>query len=151
MFDAHPPFQIDGNFGFTAGIAEMLIQSHDGFIFVLPALPDSWKSGSIEGLRARGGFEIEKLEWKDSKIATLVIKSNLGGNCRIRSYSLLKSEDSVTLNQAKGEHSNPFYRVPQIKQPIVSSKVKVEITIFVNTYLCDFKTEPGNEYTFSGM
>ena len=101
MFDAHPPFQIDGNFGFTAGIAEMLMQSDDGAIFVLPALPDVWKNGSVKGLRARGGFEIENMEWKDGKIARLVIKSNEGGNCRIRSYSPLKAESDAILVQAQ--------------------------------------------------
>jgi len=83
LFDACPPFQIDGNFGSTAGITEMLVQSHAGYIHLLPALPDSWKNGSIKGVRTRGGFSIN-MEWKKGKIIHLAITSHLGGTCRIR-------------------------------------------------------------------
>lgn len=146
LFDAHPPFQIDGNFGCTAGIAEMLMQSHDGFIYLLPALPANWQEGSIKGIIARGGFELD-MDWKNGKLNRLAVKSRKGGNCRLRTLTPVSGKG---LRRAKGENPNMLYGVPAILDPVVNKNAQLNKVVLKKTYLYDLNTKAGEEYVLIG-
>ena len=147
LFDAHPPFQIDGNFGCSAGICEMLLQSHDGAVHLLPALPDAWSTGEVKGLLARGGFIVD-MKWNGGQLEKATITtSKLGGTLRLRSYVPLKGKG---LKKASGTCDNALLETALIKEPLRSKELKqLELIGIKKVYEYDVKTKAGATYVFT--
>jgi alpha-L-fucosidase 2 len=145
LFDSCPPFQIDGNFGGTAGMTEMLLQCYEGLITLLPALPAEWVNGEISGIKARGGFKVD-LAWNSGALSSGKIYSGLGGNCRIRTKIPVKVVE-VSSKPGVGSNHNPFYQLNPLAKVEKNSTNPLLTISFSNDYIIDFDTQKGKSYT----
>jgi alpha-L-fucosidase 2 len=123
----------------------MLMQSGYDEVHLLPALPDVWPTGSITGLRTGGGFEIVELQWKNSSVVKVVIKSTLGGNLRLRVPNEMKENGGVVI--AKGKNANEFFQTDEIPAPVISKQANITPLHLRKTFLYDLPTQKGKTYT----
>ena len=151
LFDAHPPFQIDGNFGCTAGIAEMLVQSHDGAIHLLPALPDVWQQGTLKGIRCRGGFTIEEMSWEHHKLQKVTVTSAIGGVLRIRSPYPLCLDGEEPAPATRELCANKLLQPQTIRKPLVAACAPLAVPQYSKTFVYDIETTAGGTYTFTAQ
>jgi alpha-L-fucosidase 2 len=147
MFDAHPPFQIDGNFGFTSGVAEMLLQSHDGALQLLPALPQAWPNGAVRGLVMRGGFVVD-MRWENGDVSELSVHSRLGGNLRLLSHFPLPPAQGFKQTVARGKNLNPFFALNSGKKPLKNTNKILATLSLDGMFGIDVATQAGKDYVW---
>ncbi len=143
LFDAHPPFQIDGNFGATAGITEMLLQSHDGQISLLPALPKAWRNGQVSGIKARGNFKVD-IKWRDGKILQAKLVSQSGGTCMVKTKERVKLIGSKESGREAGNALLTVYGAPPFEKNPQAVLVGIDVS---KGYTIRFNTRKGKAYT----
>ncbi|OQP40551.1 hypothetical protein A4D02_14515 [Niastella koreensis] len=145
LFDK-PHIQLDGNFGGTSGITEMLLQSHAGAVHLLPALPEKWSEGALSGLCAQGGFEITGLEWKNSRITTLKIRSTLGGNLRLQVPNEIAVPALSPIKPAGGVNPNPLFAPIKMPEALIAPGSPIQKLELKKTWMYDLSTQKGQVY-----